>query len=383
MTTRYLLQRSLTVLLGSVLFALCFAVLQINAQTKPLTLAEVLTGLQAKTGDFTKQEKNNFIAQAILKRGVTFKLSPVIETELKQVGASANIFRAIRIKTPTKTVTRPVKRPPSAKVESIWVDQNVTQKGVRGILVHAKFNVYNLKGVNSQLYIRFQNQANTYLRSSNKKYANKRGELALYKTKLKPIYTATVFNDTKVFLPYREINLSRGTHNLRIVANLLFNNGSAKIMPVGKQNFSLVQPVKPSARFVKLWVDYGKKQNGMLGMIVHFRFNVANLKDSNAQIAIGFSRQTGRDPTTKRLRYGVLKTSVMKYKSVNGQVTLYKNIKPAYASAVFKDLKLFVPYEAFNLSSGKYVLKMHADLLYPDGGMLQHFGEKAFSYSKR
>ena len=370
-----LLRHKLTIFALSV--TLIFISLSVQtgyAQEKPLTLAQVLTGLQAKTGDFTLAEKNRFISRQILARGVTFKLSPVIQNELAQVGASSAVLRAIRLKSPRTTrPPRTTRKPPSTKLEKIWVDHDVVQRGVSGILVHTKFNIYNLKGIDTQLYVRFKNQTNQYLRSSNKKYSNKRGELAVYRTKIKPIYTATVFKDMKLFIPYKEINLSSGYHDLQVDAGVLYKTDQARILRVGQHSFTLNQPVKPTARFSKLWIKYGKKQRGKLGMIVHLRFNVSNLVNSPAQIVLGFSKRNG----------GKLTTKITKYRSVLGQVALYRTIRPKYVNAVFKDLKIFVPYEAFNLNAGKYTLKMHADLIYPDGSMLQHFGEKSFSYSRR
>jgi len=221
------------------------------------------------------------------------------------------------------------------------------------------------------------------VRTSNKKYANTLGHLALYRTKIKPRYSATVFKDIMWFIPYKEINLSPGTHSVNLVVGIRYNTDKWRGLRIGGYRFTLNQPIKPSARFSKLWVKYGKKQNGKLGLIVHLRFNVNNLLNFPAKIAVGFAQRTSRDPSTRRFKYTALRTSVNKYRSPSGQVTLYQVIRPQYVNAVYKDLKLFVPYEAFGLSSGKHVLKLHADLIYLDGSLLQHFGEKLFSYSKR
>jgi len=97
MYQRFLSSKLTVIALGISLILITISVQRTYAQEKPLTLAQVLTGLQAKTGDFTLAEKNQFISQQILSRGVTFKLTPVIENELKQVGASTAVLRAIRL----------------------------------------------------------------------------------------------------------------------------------------------------------------------------------------------------------------------------------------------------------------------------------------------
>lgn len=66
---------------------------------KPLNLAQILTGLQAKSEILdTLEKKNKKIADDVKQRGITFKLIPLIEAELRNVGASDLLIEAIRSK---------------------------------------------------------------------------------------------------------------------------------------------------------------------------------------------------------------------------------------------------------------------------------------------
>ena len=86
-------------LIFSVIFLLILG--QINfAQTEtPLTLAQILTGLQSQSSGLTLVQKNTKIIGDIKKRGVSFTLIPQIESSLRESGASDALIQAIREKT--------------------------------------------------------------------------------------------------------------------------------------------------------------------------------------------------------------------------------------------------------------------------------------------
>ena len=76
-------------------------------QTAPLTLAQVLTGLQTQgttPETRTLTARNRFIAQRIRERGVTFRLTLEFESELRNAGASDELLKAIRENSPAKPV---------------------------------------------------------------------------------------------------------------------------------------------------------------------------------------------------------------------------------------------------------------------------------------
>ena len=102
----------------SVLVSLLIAVHISLAQVKPLTLAQVMTGLQSQSGGFTLLEKNTFITKNVREKGVTFRLTPEIEKELRTIGASDNLISAIRTKSSRTTTTTSAK--PNVTYERVW-----------------------------------------------------------------------------------------------------------------------------------------------------------------------------------------------------------------------------------------------------------------------
>jgi hypothetical protein len=113
---------------------------------------------------------------------------------------------------------------PGAALEKIWVDYNVRENGRLGMRIHVKFSVYNMKNVDSQLAVYFEKADGTKLKSTNKKFSSKDGQVAAYRA-LKPGYDGTVYKDLEVFMPYEELKLGRGKYDLKMDADVIYENG--------------------------------------------------------------------------------------------------------------------------------------------------------------
>lgn len=127
------------------------------------------------------------------------------------------------------------------------------------------------------------------------------------------------------------------------------------------------------ATFEKIWVDYNVTEDGDLGMRIHIKFEVYNMEGVDSKVIIYFQKSDGTDLTT----------SSSLYSSKDGRVAVKKDLKPGFDDTVYKDLELFMPYSEFNLSSGKYNLKMDADLTYDNEDIVQHLGYHEFQYEKK
>lgn len=75
----------------------------VNAQSRQLSLADILIALRSKKAVI--EEKNRILADAVKDRGITFTLTPEIEKELETTGAYRILIDAIKDKT---TAPKPV-----------------------------------------------------------------------------------------------------------------------------------------------------------------------------------------------------------------------------------------------------------------------------------
>lgn len=99
-----------------------------QAQQSPqLSLADVLIGLRSKKA--TLDERNKLLSDAVKVRGVTFALTPEIETELAGTGASKELVEAVReksLKDKTALLPKPISTPiPDAAFYRQRADENV------------------------------------------------------------------------------------------------------------------------------------------------------------------------------------------------------------------------------------------------------------------
>lgn len=282
----------------------------------------------------------------------------------------------------------------SVKFDTMWVNYDVTQEGKLGMLIHLKFTMNNMKGVEcaAAIYFLDADDEDAPLLDNNDKFATQMGEVAVFKD-LKPGYDQTDYKDLQIFMPYEELDLEPGDYNLSMDADIIMRNGDL-IRHLTMKDFYYKKPKKdktvatttptetspspvstsptPEVRFDNLWVDYDVTENGKLGMRIHTKFSTTNMKNVSAYVALYFSKSDG---TT-------LKSTVSGFSSSTGQLAIYKSIKPQYDKADFNDIQLFMPYAEIVVPSGKNNLKIEANLIYEKGGIIKKFKEHFFDLTK-
>ena len=129
----------------------------------------------------------------------------------------------------------PVTAKPSATLDRMWVEYDVTEGGQFGMRVHVKLTVRNMKGVAGYLAIFFERGNGTRLKSYDNLFQSKGEDVATYK-KFTPGYDPAVYSDLNAFIPYSELHLTKGEHNLTAVAHLIYENGTF-IQSLGSEKF--------------------------------------------------------------------------------------------------------------------------------------------------
>ena len=364
-----------------------FSINTVHAQpTDPLSLAEVLTGLQAKTGNFTLSQKNAFITGEIQKRGITFPLSSEIESELRRAGASSALISMARSKTPRRTP--PVRNinpnaPPIVEFDKTWVDYNVTENNRKGMRVHTKFTLRNLKDVPLKMAVRIQKSDGDVLASKTRAYRNKGNQLEASKP-LKPGYVNAVYKDYSVFIPYDEFVIGPGNHNLKLDADLYYADGEL-LKHLDLYPFTFKRPgrttstppstnLKPTATFGRMWIDYNVTQDGKKGMMVHTKVTLNNLKGKRMMLALVIQKKGGAK---------IFARPSSRNRSKNGSLTFYKTLVPRYNSSIFNDIKVFVPYSEIVLGAGRHQLQIHGDVISPNASTNLHLNIFPFELNRR
>ena len=150
-------------------------------------------------------------------------------------------FRCVRAVTPTMTKTTttdpqqktttqrtPVRTPalpnaaPEARVEKIWVDHDQYQDSVKGMKIHVKFNVHNFKDTKGQVVAYFYKENGDPLKDANENYNTTGGNVSASRN-FQPKYINSSYDDFTFFIPYKELHLARGKHNLKFFIRI-FNS---------------------------------------------------------------------------------------------------------------------------------------------------------------
>ncbi len=122
----------------------------------------------------------------------------------------------------------------SAAFQNVWVEHNVVQyvgfMPVKGMKIHAKFNVNNMYNRQGLIHAYFYFQNGTMLMDYNGQYRAPNGQVTVYGN-FTPNYTECIFNDYVLFMPYTELHCGAGTSYLRFHMELFENTtGSWRLM---------------------------------------------------------------------------------------------------------------------------------------------------------
>ncbi len=268
---------------------------------------------------------------------------------------------------------------PSATFQKIWVDYDVKEEGKNGMRIHTAFKVYGMKGVSSYLQLKFQKRDGTPLKDNNGEFDHEDGSVAAFGV-LKPGYDPTAYEDFDIFMPYDELDLSSGKYELKIDVDVIYESGGL-VTHLTFYEFDFTQPgktpvkttvAKPSAAFDRIWIDFDITEGGKRGMRIHAKFTVYNMLNMPSYLAIYFTKSDG----TRLL------TNNVDFRSKEGQLAIYKELDIGYDPGVFADLKMFIPYSELSLPPGKYDLEMSVDVIYKEGGLIQHLTDYEFEYTK-
>jgi hypothetical protein len=270
---------------------------------------------------------------------------------------------------------------PSATFYKLWVDYDMTEDGQKGMRIHIKFTAYDMLNMDAYMaiYFEYDDEDGGVLKDKNQKFNSTAGDVALYKS-IKPGYNPAVYEDLQLFMPYSELDLDPGTYDLTMDVKLIYKGGG-EIQHLTYYDFEYTKPgasggapvSSATATFDKMWVDYDITEDGRKGMRIHVKFSVFHMKNVDSYLAIYFEKKDGEK----------LKTTNITYKSKSGQVALYKTLNPGYdPETVYSDLQVFMPYSELNLGSGKFDLKMDADVIYKNGDLIKHLNYHDFWFSQ-
>lgn len=177
-------------------------------------------------------------------------------------------------------------------------------------------------------------------------------------------------NNTATPVPTRTVNT--------INTPVPFGSSTPVVVPSANPNTTpavtpaVKSPTDPNGKIERTWVDYNITDNERTGMRIHNKFRTFNLKDTECYLAIYFQTEDGTR----------LKSSDPTFRAQNGDLALFRLLKPNYDSTVYDDIVLFMPYGEFDVQPGKHRLKLDVDLITKEGQLIQHLNFHNFEYER-
>ena len=97
------------------------------------------------------------------------------------------------------------------------------------------------------------------------------------------------------------------------------------------------------------------------------------MKDVDSYLAIHFQKRDGTP----------LPAGPGEYRDVNGNLAVFRTLRPDYDDTEYSGLELFLPYDEFELPVGRHELKMDVDLLDGKGVAIEHLAFNDFWYEEK
>lgn len=247
------------------------------------------------------------------------------------------------------------------KFQRITVRHNVTQDGVKGMNLLLDFSVKGMKGKKGRCVVYFYDKDGNKLKDKNKSYHTVDGQISVGRD-IEPGYEESWYTDFTLFMPYSELELSPGTHELKYHCQVWDRSVQPNKSLLSSETYqfkvekgangaadqgSTVNPI--TGQIKDITVEHNYVKDGVKGMRILVDFNVQNMRGIDGSCDVYFYLKNG-DP---------VKGKNSEYQTQKGTLTTSFAINPRYEDSRYTDFELFVPYSEFDLESGKYDLKFY------------------------
>jgi len=178
--------------------------------TKRVLRGGFFTGLSqaVRVADRTKGNPN------LSFNGAGFRCVKAVIPTMPKTSTTDTEKKTATHRNPVRRTTDTPNAVPKARIQEVWVDHNQYQDSVKGMRIHVKFNVDNFKDAKGRVVAYFYKENGQPLKDTNGSYYSASGDVATGRN-FQPDYLKAIYNDYTLFIPYKELHLARGKHNLK------------------------------------------------------------------------------------------------------------------------------------------------------------------------
>lgn len=231
---------------------------------------------------------------------------------------------------------------PNAKIDKFWTDFDVTENGAFGMRIHLKFAANNLLGRECVAAAYFYDSSGQTLKDTNKIYQTNAGGVST-STNFTPGYKNAVYEDLTLFIPYSELELPVGSHDLKYQLAIYSKDNNQFYGEFQWYDFKVNSSTYlPYAKINSITYEHNFKQGFDYGMLIRIKFDVNNVKDMPLQgIAFFYDADTGNKLYSEGKRYA----------AADRHVATWLEFTPPYVNNIYNDFQLFIPYRELHLKN--------------------------------
>jgi len=251
----------------------------------------------------------------------------------------------------------PISKQSMITIEQVKLEQPMTVNQQSGVVIHLKFTTEQFKDVKLAIAAYFAFASGKPLKDSNDKYTTHGGQVATQEY-FTPSSDHTTADDFTLFIPYEELHLAVGKHQLKVQLQIYHDKNKTALGQPSDQSFEVdwsnktTTTAAPTAKIETVLVKHNSFENGRKGMGIYLKFSIDNLKDQEGQARAYFFLDSGEP----------LKDRNNRYTTYDGQVAVDGQFTPAYTSTRYEDFKLFMPYSELHLIGSNNNLKFQVQL---------------------
>lgn len=123
----------------------------------------------------------------------------------------------------------------TGEIKDITVEHNVFKDGVKGMKILVDFSVQNMKGIDGSCAVYFYYANGDRVGDNNGKYGTSDGHAATHTT-IKPCYDNSTYNNLEIFMPYNELEVGSGKHDLKFYCRV-WENSSTSVRSVAQSQY--------------------------------------------------------------------------------------------------------------------------------------------------
>lgn len=124
----------------------------------------------------------------------------------------------------------------TGEIKDITVEHNFFKDGIKGMKILIDFSVENMKDIDGSCAVYFYYNDGRPVKDKNQRYYTAAGDAATH-TNIKPGHVSTVYTDWEIFMPYNELEVGTGKHELKFYCEIWENSSTSAKSVVQSQYY--------------------------------------------------------------------------------------------------------------------------------------------------